>query len=91
MVNEHIFLMHPEGAWSHQEHLDDLLKALDGRRELVEPAVGSTLRWDVAAVSVWVKADGKTNAEELANRARVPPAVPDWTALTSRGHLPIGR
>ena len=71
MVNEHILLVQAEGAWSHEEHLDDLLKALDGRRELVEPAVGYTLRRDVAAVSLWVKADEKTNAEELANRALV--------------------
>ena len=71
MVNEHILLVHAEGRWSHEEHLDDLLKALDGRRELIEPAVGYTLRRDVAAVSLWVKADEKTNAEELANRALV--------------------
>ena len=71
MVNEHIFLIQAEGTWSHEEHLDDLLKALDGRRELVEPAVGYTLRRDVAAVSLWVKAPGKTHAEELANRALV--------------------
>ena len=61
--------MHAEGTWSHEEHLDDLLRALDGRCELVEPAVGYTLRRDVAALSLWVKADGKTNAQQFANRA----------------------
>jgi hypothetical protein len=71
MRHEHILLLPAEGTWSHEQHLDDLLRALDGRRELVEPAVGYTLRRDMAAVSLWVKADGKTNAQELANRALV--------------------
>ena len=71
MRHEHILLLPAEGTWSHEEHLDDLLRALDGRRELVEPAVGYTLRRDMAAVSLWVRADGETNAQELASRALV--------------------
>ena len=31
--------------------------------------MGYTLRRDMAAVSLWVRADGETNARELANRA----------------------
>jgi hypothetical protein len=49
-------LVHAEGAWSHDEHLDDLLKSLDARRELVEPAVGFTVGPRVVAVSLWVEA-----------------------------------
>jgi hypothetical protein len=71
MTNEHTILVHAEGSWSHDEHLDDLLRALDARRELVEPAVGYTVRRRVAAVSLWVEADSETVAWELANRALV--------------------
>ncbi len=71
MTNEHTILVHAEGAWSHDEHLDDLLKALDARRELVEPAVGYTVRRSVAAVSLWVEADSEGAAWETANRALV--------------------
>jgi hypothetical protein len=66
MPNEHIVLIQAEGAWSHEEHLDDLLKALDARRELVEPAVGFTVRRDLAAVSLWVKTDERAMAREMA-------------------------
>ncbi len=71
MTNEHTILVHAEGAWSHDEHLDDLLKALDARRELTEPAVGYTVRRDVAAVSLWVEAASEPAAWDLANRALV--------------------
>jgi hypothetical protein len=71
MWNEHIVLIHAGGVWSHQEHLDDLLAALDARRELVEPAVGFTVRRGLAAVSLWVKADAKATAREIASRALV--------------------
>ena len=71
MTNEHTILVHAEGAWSHDERLDDLLRALDARRELVEPAVGYTVRRDVAAVSLWVEADSEIAAWESANRALV--------------------
>jgi hypothetical protein len=71
MTNEHTVLVHAEGAWSHDEHLDELLTALDARRELVEPAVGFTVRRDVAAVSLWVEADGECAAWEKASRALV--------------------
>jgi 1,2-phenylacetyl-CoA epoxidase PaaB subunit len=71
MNNEHTILVHAEGAWSHDVHLDDLLKALDARRELVEPAVGYTVRRRVAAVSLWVEADSEVAAWEMANRALV--------------------
>jgi hypothetical protein len=67
MTNEHTILVHAEGAWSHDEHLDELLKALDARRELVEPAVGFTVRRGVAAVSLWVEADSELAAWDLAN------------------------
>jgi hypothetical protein len=69
MRNEHTILVHAEGAWSHDEHLDGLLKALDGRRELVEPAVGYTLERELAAVSLWVEAESEPAAWDLANRA----------------------
>jgi hypothetical protein len=71
MTNEHTILVHAEGAWSHDEHLDDLLRALDAWRELVEPAVGFTVRRDVAAVSLWVEAESEPAAWDLANRALV--------------------
>jgi hypothetical protein len=71
MTNEHTILVHAEGAWSHEEHLDDLLEALDERRELVEPAVGFTARQGVVAVSLWVEAGSETAAWEMANRALV--------------------
>jgi hypothetical protein len=71
VTNEHTILVHAEGAWSHDEHLDDLLKALDARCELVEPAVGYTMRKRVAAVSLWVEADSEAAAWEAANRALV--------------------
>jgi hypothetical protein len=71
MANEHTILVHAEGAWSHEDHLDDLLKALDARGELVQPAVGFTVRRRVAAVSLWVKASSEPAAWELANRALV--------------------
>ena len=71
MLQEHTILVHAEGAWSHDEHLGDLLQALDARRELVEPAVGFTVRRRVAAVSLWVEADSETAAWETANRALV--------------------
>jgi hypothetical protein len=71
MRNEHTILVHAEGAWSHDERLENLLKALDGRRELVEPAVGYTLERGVAAVSLWVEAESEPAAWDLANRALV--------------------
>jgi hypothetical protein len=71
MTNEHTILVHAEGAWSHDEHLDDLLEALDARRELVEPAVGFTVGRRVAAVSLWVEAGSETAAWEMGNRALV--------------------
>jgi hypothetical protein len=69
--NEHTILVHAEGAWSHDEHLDGLLTALDARRELVEPAVGFTVRQGVVAVSLWVEAGSEAAAWDLANRALV--------------------
>jgi hypothetical protein len=69
MANEHTILVHAEGAWSHDEHLDNLLEALDARPELVEPAVGFTVGPRVVAVSLWVEADGEPAAWDLANRA----------------------
>ena len=71
MRNEHTILVHAEGAWSHEEQLENLLKALNGRRESVEPAVGYTLEREVAAVSLWVEAESEPAAWDLANRALV--------------------
>jgi hypothetical protein len=71
MTSEHAILVHAEGAWSHEEHLDELLKALDARRELIEPAVGFTVRRRVVAVSLWVEAGSETVAWEMGNNALV--------------------
>ena len=51
--------------------MDRLLKALDARRELIEPAVGFSVGPRVAAVSLWVEAAGEPAAWDLANRAVV--------------------
>ncbi len=71
MPNEHTLRVHVEVAWSHDERLDDLLKALNERCELVEPAVGFTAGQRVVAVSLWVEAGSETAAWEMANRALV--------------------
>ncbi len=62
--------VHAEGAWSRDEHLDDLLKVLDARRELVEPAVGFTVRRRVVAVSLWVEAGSEVPEPLVAVRRR---------------------
>lgn len=56
-------------AWEEDDHLVDLLVALDARPELLGPAVAGDVHRRIVAVTVTLEAPTAKIARELANRA----------------------